>query len=354
MRIKTLAIRILNQLRHDKRTVAMVIFAPLLILTLIYFILNSDNTTYQIGIVSAPEHFISELKNTADVDIEITQISRDEMQSAIKNETVSAAVLISSDSKQVDVYMDGTDASKAQKLKMLIQRANAAALQKSMQQQVNGMKIDMEPEFHTKYIYGSENATFFDNFGAPLIGLVVFFFVFLIAGINFLGERTSGTLEKMLSTPIRRGEIIVGYVLGFSILALIQTTLVTLFVVYVLGLTVAGSLWYVFLINLLTAITALSLGILLSTMANNEFQMVQFIPLVIFPQVFLCGLFDLSGGWKIAGYFMPLTYTTDALREVMLRGNGFSHIWLACLVLLGFALLFMAVNVRLLRRQRSI
>ena len=127
----------------------------------------------------------------------------------------------------------------------------------------------------------------------------MFFFVFLIAGINFLTERKTGTLEKMLSMPIKRREIVAGYMIGFSVLALVQTTTITLFVIYVLGLHVEGSIGYVFLISLLTAITALSLGILLSNLANSEFQMVQFIPLVIIPQIFLCGLFRLSSGWEI-------------------------------------------------------
>ena len=127
-----------------------------------------------------------------------------------------------------------------------------------------------------------------------------------------------------------------------------------MFVVYVLGLTVVGSIWYVLLINLLTAITALTFGILLSTLANNEFQMVQFIPLVIIPQIFLCGLFNLSGGWELLGHFMPLYYTTHALTEVMLRGNGFETIWPDCLLLLGYSLVFMLVNIQLLKRQRSL
>lgn len=87
----------------------------------------------------------------------------------------------------------------------------------------------------------------------------------------------------MLSMPIKRREIVAGYMIGFSVLALVQTTTITLFVIYVLGLHVEGSIGYVFLISLLTAITALSLGILLSNLANSEFQMVQFIPLVIIP-----------------------------------------------------------------------
>ena len=135
---------------------------------------------------------------------------------------------------------------------------------------------------------------------------------------------------------------------------MLQSTIVTLFVVYVLGMQVVGSIWYVMLINLLTAITALTLGILLSTLANSEFQMVQFIPIVILPQIFLCGLFDLSGGWEIVSYFMPLYYTTDALTEVMLRGHGFGSIYLDLIVLSGLSLVFVMVNTMMLKRHRGV
>ncbi len=158
----------------------------------------------------------------------------------------------------------------------------------------------------------------------------------------------------MLSMPIKRREIVAGYMIGFSVLALVQTTTITLFVIYVLGLHVEGSIGYVFLISLLTAVTALSLGILLSNLANSEFQMVQFIPLVIIPQIFLCGLFQLSSGWEMVSKCIPLQYTTHALMEVVIRGSGMEEIWLDTLVLLAFSIVFMEGNVLLLRKQRPV
>ena len=108
------------------------------------------------------------------------------------------------------------------------------------------------------------------------------------------------------------------------------------------------------LINLLTSISALILGMLLSTLANNEFQFVQFIPVVILPQVFLCGLFELSGVLDIIGHFIPLYYTTESLKEVMLRGNGFLYIARDCIILAAFSVVFMFLNIRLLKKQRSV
>lgn len=357
MKIKALTIRILTQIRHDKRTLALILIAPLVILTLVYFILNTESNTYNLGIIAAPDAYIEELTHNDTLDIKLTYLKKEDVPDAMKKKEIVAAIDINPDMTDAKIYLDGTNYLDAEKIQALIKSTTLKALQTNMKQNTG---IDLsplniaEPSFTTDYIYGQQEASFFDNFGAGLIGIIVFFFVFLIAGINFLTERTSGTLEKLLSTPIKRSEIIIGYVLGFSLLALFQTLLVTFFVVYVLGLKVVGSIWYVLLINLLTAITALTLGILLSTLANNEFQMVQFIPIVILPQVFLCGLFNLSNGWEIAGYLMPLHYTTNALTEVIIRGSGFEGIWIDCLILFGCSLVFMLLNIQLLKRHRSL
>jgi ABC-2 type transport system permease protein len=134
----------------------------------------------------------------------------------------------------------------------------------------------------------------------------------------------------------------------------VQSTIITFYVVYVLNIMMIGSLWLVLLITLLSAMTALSLGILLSTAASSEFQMIQFIPIVVVPQVFFTGLFDLSPEWAVVGKFMPLYYVADALDKVMIRGSGFLSIALDAAMLLGLTLIFMTANTMLLKRYRRI
>ncbi|HPR23693.1 MAG TPA: ABC transporter permease [Bacillota bacterium] len=356
MRIKAVALRILNQIRHDKRTVGIIVVAPLLILTIVYFILDSGDSGYDIGIIKAPDHFVETLEDNEDVDVKVSYYDSALAEKAIKDGEITAAIYIPdnendlADYTDIEVLIDGTDASKASRIKALITVAAAEAIKKDIPVPVSFA----EPEIETDYIYGSDDWSLFDNYGAPMIGIIIFFLVFLIAGINFLGERTSGTLQKLLSTPIRRGEIITGYALGFSVLAVLQSSIVTFFVIYVLKMPLEGSIWLVLIVNLVTAMCALTLGMLLSTLANSEFQMVQFIPLVILPQIFLCGLFELSGGWEIAGYFMPLYYTTDALTEVMLHGNGLSEIYIDLIILVSLSTVFMAANSLLLKKQRSV
>lgn len=195
----------------------------------------------------------------------------------------------------------------------------------------------MKPE--VDYLHGSKDITMFDGLGPVLIGFFTFFFVFILSGVSFVRERLSGTLERLLSTPVRRWEIVLGYIIGFGIFAFIQSIIIVSFSVYILDLYVAGSIWLMLLITCMLSLTALTLGTFLSAYANNEFQMIQFIPLVIVPQVFFSGLFPMESmnTWlQMLGKLFPLTYGADAMRQVMIRNQGFTEIALDLTVLLLF------------------
>jgi len=148
-----------------------------------------------------------------------------------------------------------------------------------------------------------------------------------------------------------------GYILGFGLFTIVQSAIIVSYCVYVLNLWMVGSFWWVLLITLLLALVALSLGTLLSTFANNELQMIQFIPLVIVPQVFFSGLFNLDtiSDWvSWIGVVTPLYYGADALRDVMIRGEGWSAINADLGVLCLFAVLFIALNILGLKRYRRL
>lgn len=340
MRIKAMVLRILSQLRNDKRTLALILCAPLLLLTLIYFILDSSTTDLSVGVVNAPQHYVENLYQN---NVTPVRCSESEAVRMLKDEEIIASVQMVSGKIYID--LDGGNSTKA------------TAVLAAMEAAKKGMNPTMERadlKTEINYVYGAEDLSMFDNFGSLLIGFLVFFFTFLISGISFLQERTTGTLEKLLSTPIKRWEVVTGYVLGFGIITVIQSLIITIFVVYVLDIMMIGSLWLVLLITLLSAMTALTLGILLSTMASSEFQMIQFIPIVVVPQVFFTGLFDLSPEWSVVGKIMPLYYVADALDKVMIRGGGIVDIALDVCILLGLTLLFMTANTLLLKRYRRI
>jgi len=230
-------------------------------------------------------------------------------------------------------------------------QAVIVALQKSVRAEIQSLLPEVE------YLHGDESLSTFDNIGPVLVGFFSFFFVFLLAGVAFLRERTTGTLERLLASPIRRSEVVAGYLLGFGLFTLLQATLIAWFAIGVLGMYMEGPLWLVLLMNLLISLTALTLGTLLSTFANTEFQVIQFIPLVIVPQVFFSGLFNLEmmDPWlQKLSYIMPMYYGADAMRDIMLRGAGLADIQLDIFILLGFSAVFILLNILALKKQRAI
>src|SRR5438128_2673876 len=196
-----------------------------------------------------------------------------------------------------------------------------------------------------------------DYFGAAFIGLVVFFLVFVITAVAFLRERGQGTLERLMASPLRRAEIVLGYMLGFTVLALVQSAEVLAFSLLVLHVHNVGNVALIFLLEALMAIAAVNLGIFLSMFARTEFQAVQFIPLVIVPQLLLPGIiFPIStepGPLQALSRVLPLTYAVEGLRNIMIKGADltWSSLQLDLGVVLGFCVpVILAVATTLRRR----
>jgi len=338
MKVRAVALRILLQMRNDKRTLALMLMAPVMVLTLLYFILDDSNISGHVAVINAPENFIDAL---ADLNITASHYNERDAKIALERGEVEASIQIINGKSFIEI-----DGSKPDKARFILNGLETAKIN------INQNRPDLKSDIN--YVYGYSDFSTFDNFGSMLIGFLIFFFVFLIAGISFLQERTTGTLEKLLSTPIQRWEIVAGYVLGFGIITLVQSIIICLFVVYILGVMMIGSIFLVLLITFCTTMMALTLGILISTAANNEFQMIQFIPIIIVPQVFFSGLFQLSPVWEMVGKFMPLHYVAEALTKVMIKGGNIFDIFFDILVMLGLSLLFILVNIRLLKRYRKI
>jgi ABC-2 type transport system permease protein len=338
MRIRAIMIRILLQLAHDKRTIGLMILAPILVLTLMSFIFNGSDYHPKIGIINAPLNFVNKLEDNDAIIIRYTESSA---YNAINASEIDA--IINFKRGVPNIILEGSDPSKSQAVIKLTQNATQQ------------LTITTKPDI--TYLYGYEDMAAFDNFGPILIGFFVFFFVFLIAGVAFLNERISGTLERILATPLRRWEIVIGYLLGFGAFTIIQSALIAWFSINVLNIMMTGSFLYVLLITILTAITALSIGTFISAFANNELQMIQFIPIIVVPQVFFSGLFDLStmSPWlQSLGHFMPLWYSADALRNIMIRGKGWNDIAFDVLILILICIFFLIANIIALKKYRKI
>jgi len=342
MRVFALVKRILRQIVRDKRTMGLLIMAPILILTMLHLVFNGDDYIPKVGLTELPEPLEKQLKvdgaDTKDYD------SITEAKGALKERTIDGYVSFSNNSLQLT--LEGSDPT-----------VNGATI-KWLQEALQPLQPDSSTaKLKVDYLHGSNDISQFDSFGPVLLGFFIFFFVFLIAGVSFLRERTTGTLERLLCSPLRKWEIVVGYIIGFGLFTMIQATLIVSYAIYVLGMLMEGAFVYVLIITLLLSLTALTLGVLLSAFANNELQMMQFIPLVIVPQIFFSGLFNLetiSDYLSWIGPFTPLYYGADALRNVMIRGYGWGDISFDLLMLTGFSLLFMILNILALKKYRSI
>jgi ABC-2 type transport system permease protein len=212
-------------------------------------------------------------------------------------------------------------------------------------------QVRLQPDL----LYGSTDLKSLDYFAPVLIGFFAFFLIFLLTCVSFLRERTLGTMERLAASPVTRGEVVVGYMLGFGLFALVQSAIIVLFTAYVLQVHYSGNLAWVFLVTLILAIGAVNLGIFLSSFARTELQAVQFIPLVIVPQGLLSGLLwpvKAMPDWlQVVARALPLTYANEALTNIMIRGKGLAETALQIGVLLLFAALMVVLASLTLRRE---
>ena len=196
--------------------------------------------------------------------------------------------------------------------------------------------------------------TVLDDIAPALLATVALFFSFLLTGISFLRERSQGTMERLMASPVSRLDVVVGYLLGFFVFALTQTLIVVLFTIYVLDVHYFGDLWQIFVFQIVIITAAVNLGIFISTFARNEFQMVQFIPLILFPQIFLCGIIwpveQLPDYLQWLSTILPLTYAAEGLRNIMLAGQSLLDVWFELVVLLGFTAVISILAAITLRR----
>jgi ABC-2 type transport system permease protein len=197
----------------------------------------------------------------------------------------------------------------------------------------------------------------FDRIGGPLLGLFPFIAMFLVSSITMLRERMTGTLERLMTLPLAKLDLLAGYGTAFATVAAAQAGIVSAVAFGLLDLHVEGSPWLVGVLAVGNAILGMSLGLFLSAFARTEFQAVQFMPAFVFPQLLLCGLFvprdEMARLLELAAYALPLTYSYDALDRVTRRGElgaiGAGDV----AVTLGVTLLALALGAATLRRRTN-
>jgi ABC-2 type transport system permease protein len=194
-----------------------------------------------------------------------------------------------------------------------------------------------------------------DYIAPALLATLALFFGFLLTGISFLRERSQGTLERLMASPVSRADIVIGYLLGFFAFALTQTLIILFYTIYILDIHYTGDLWQILVFQVIILTGAINLGIFISTFARNEFQMVQFIPLIILPQVFLCGILwpveQMDTALQWIAKFLPLTYAVEGLTDIMLHGKNLIDVGFDLIVLLAFAVGISIITAFTLRRS---
>jgi ABC-2 type transport system permease protein len=370
-RVIAITRRILIGFRRDRRTLALLFVAPIVILGLFYLLIRGGSTRVDVDVVNQDSGPLGGV--VAEQLLSSSQVHAHQADSAtavrhLDDGTIAGYVLLPSDFSQLalgqrevapEVHLEGSQPGLNQPVLLAVNQALLRSLQVAANATQNNPNSVVVPKLdvHVSYLHGGPDLDTLDYFGAAFIGMVVFFLVFVITIVSFLRERTQGTLERLMASPLRRGEIVVGYMLGFSVVAMLQAVEVILFALYGIHIYNAGPAWLIFVLTLLLALAAVNLGVFLSMFARTEFQAVQFIPIVIVPQVLLSGIvFPVSTepGWlQWVSNVLPLTYAVDALRRVMVRGAGIgdARVQLDTAVVVAFVLLLIVASAATLRRR---
>lgn len=197
----------------------------------------------------------------------------------------------------------------------------------------------------------------FDRVGLMMLAIFPFVVMFLVTSITMLRERTSGTLERLLTTPIHKADLLFGYGLAFSLMAALQSLVATAVAYWVFGLSILGNAGWVVLVAVANAVLGVALGLLCSAFAQTEFQAVQFMPVVVVPQILLCGLFvarDAMNSVLVAiSNVLPLSYSVDALSEIAKNADATPTMVADLVVVAAFVVAGLLLASLTLRRQTA-
>lgn len=370
-RINALAIRIVRQFLRDHRSLALVFVVPIVIMSLLTWIMKAEDVHTDIAVTGNPQlvDFFIDIttENLANDDIRFTHLMDGNYEEGLKEGIYDAVIvfpdnltrfLTSKENSTVHIYIEGSKAAKSDQLSDLLPSTLDGFLKSFSTGQINfdvAREVENEVAIETHYTYGGPQFDRTDHIAPVFMAFFAFFFVYLLTSVSFVRERAAGTIERLYVSPITKIEIVMGYLLGFFVFATVQSVIIMFFVIYGLGIDHHGNILFVFLIEFLLVLISVNLGIFLSSFAKNELQAAQFIPMVITPQVLLSGIFwpvdqlpSVLG--KLAAIF-PLTYANTALNSVMIKGLGLEGILSDLLIMAGFAVLFLILGALSMRRD---
>jgi len=376
-RVGVVGLRVIRQLKRDKRTIALVLLAPVVVMALFGYAISGEMSGIMLGIVENAgdnEHGVGEgnvetgfsinealersifeqiegndafriFRLASEADAEKLIMER-RLHGAVAIEGGHLRILLDGASPQIaDFIMAQVEAGTRRGMGMLLESRSSGGI--PITEAENAGDRPEAISMDRRYIYGYDIEVM-DSVGPAVVGLVIFFFTFLITTVSFLRERTLGTMEKFLVSPLSRVEMILGYIVGFVLYTFVQSAISLFLVVTLFSTPMVGSPIEAMVVLMVLGIGALSLGSLFSNFARTEFQVVQFIPMVILPQVVLTGVWwpleSVPSFIRPISYIFPLTYCNDAMRAIMLRGASLGDVIFPDLLAMG---IFTAVTFTL-------
>jgi ABC-2 type transport system permease protein len=375
-RVVALFRRVVSEIRRDRPSLALLFIAPIVITGLVTFILRESQapqvTAVVVNLAGTRGQLVGSALGAAlrEGGATVSDVADEAAaRAAIGDKAASVGIVIGTDaatgsSLTITAITNGLDPSGEASQVSAVGRAVVAAASSA-----SGTAV---PVIRHTTVYGTPTNDPITTFAPAIVGFFAYFFVYILTGVSFLRERTGGTLERLLATPVTRGEVVIGYTLGFGLFATIQVAVLMLWALgslhvpalgplppfsIGLGVAVNGSPLLAFVVVVLLAVGAVSLGIFLSTFARTELQIIQFIPIVLAPQFLLSGvLFPVSSLPSILQpvvAIMPLNYAVDGLRQVFIRGAdlGVPALQLDLVVLAVVAAFFATIAALTIRRD---
>ncbi|MCL2796499.1 MAG: ABC transporter permease [Firmicutes bacterium] len=334
-----MAKRIIKQILRDKRSLAMILIVPLLLLSLLFLLLGKSAYVPVVATESLPAPFVEALQNQKAIRV-IQKEGSETAEAYLKSGKADAVLSIDADG--MHILFKEMDSVKMSAVTDAVKSAAAS--------------INPQGQMNVEFVYGKQGESLFDSLGFLLLGILSFFMIFLLSGMSFVRERTSDTVERLMLTPVKTPSVVGGYALGFGVFAVIQSVLMILFAKFVLQMPFIGEWWTAMLIMLLLAVVAVMFGVLVSAVSKSEFQVMQFVPLVIIPQIFFSGLIPvetLPYHLNFISYLMPLYYGCTGLKNVLVYGYSMLQVWPQILILCGFAAALFVLNIFAVKKYRA-
>jgi len=371
-RLFAVTTRVLQDLRNDRRQLALIFVAPLLVITIFGVTFTGDVKDVRVVVVNgdmaAGSNSLSN-KVISNFDAGVLNVvyanTEGDGVAQIQNGSASAVIVFPSHFTQSVAARAAGQTSVAQEnvtIKLLadksspnVSNAIIAAVNSAVAQTIASQGRQPPAAVDSSNAVYGANAQFIDFFAPGIISVAVWQLTTLLTLISFVGERTSGTLLRLLSSPLKEGELVAGYAVAFGIIGTVQSAVLLAAAVILFNVTIVGDVLLAFVVIALLAVVSEGLGILLSSVARREAQAVQFLPFIILPAFLLSGVF-----WPIqaiptwlrpVSYLLPTTYAVEAVRSVILRGWGLDKIYPDVVALVIFASVFLALATISLRRR---